>query len=83
MEQPRDGTQLLLRETTEGVEPVQPREETTERGTPSAPVPVWRGFRGWTGLCWVVPSHRTRAKGQKMINRKFHSDMRKNFFTVG
>ncbi|KAJ7396394.1 hypothetical protein BTVI_145451 [Pitangus sulphuratus] len=30
----------------------------------------------------VVPSNRTRGNGQKLMNRKLHLNMRKNFFTV-
>jgi len=30
----------------------------------------------------VVPSNRTRCNGHKLKHRKFHLNMRKNFFTV-
>jgi len=30
----------------------------------------------------VVPNDRTRVKGHKMKHRKFHLNMRKNFFTL-
>ncbi|KAJ7421926.1 hypothetical protein BTVI_16050 [Pitangus sulphuratus] len=35
-----------------------------------------------TRLILAVPSSRTRGNGQKLMHRKFHLNMRKNFFTV-
>lgn len=53
-------------------------EKRQLRGDPISVCPfLKRDFRGWTRLC-----NRTRAKGQKMIHRKLHLNMRNNFFTV-
>jgi len=35
----------------------------------------------WTRLLPVVPSDRTRDNGHKLKHKKFHPNMRKNFFT--
>lgn len=38
--------------------------------------------RGWTRLSLVVPSNKTGGKGQKLMYRKFHPNMRRNIFAV-
>lgn len=59
------GLEQLLQGKAEGAGPVQPPEETTERGTRCFEH-LERGCQGGGArLCSVMPSNRTRGNGQK------------------
>ena len=62
---------------------VQPGEEKAERGSYQY-LSVFKGQQSsvWVRLFLVVCSNGTRGNGHKLEYKKFHVNMRKNFFTV-